>query len=70
LEKGKELTTKKKEADKESYGDDTKFAVHMLKSTFRKLQDVADAFYIKTPHQVEKDPIVKGLAFMIHLLAE
>jgi hypothetical protein len=70
LEKGKEPATKKKEADEERYDDNTKFVVHLLKSAFRKLQDVGEAFDIKVHHQVDKDPSTKGLAFRIHGLAE
>jgi hypothetical protein len=38
LEKGKEPATK--DADEEPFFDDTKFAVDLLKSAFRKLEDV------------------------------
>jgi hypothetical protein len=44
--------------------------VDLLKSAFRKLQDVSEAFDIKAPHEVDKDPSVKGLAIRIHGLAE
>jgi hypothetical protein len=69
LEKRKEPTTKKKDADEEPLGDDTKFTVHLLKSAFSKLQDVGEAFDIKSSHEVDKDPSVKGLTFRIHGLA-
>jgi hypothetical protein len=68
LEKGKEPATK--DADKEPFGDDTKFTVDLLRRAFRKLQDVGEAFDIKVPHEVDKDPSVTGLAFRIHRLAE
>jgi hypothetical protein len=68
LEKGKELTTK--DADKEPFFDDTKFAVDLLRSAFRKLEVVGKAFNIKTPQEVDKDPSAKGLAFRIHGLDE
>jgi hypothetical protein len=50
--------------------DDTKFVVDVLRSAFRKLQDVGEAFDIKAPHEVDKVPSVKGLTFRIHGLAE
>jgi hypothetical protein len=68
LEKGKEPAAK--DADKEPLFDDTKFTVELLRSTFRKLEGVGEAFDIKTHHDVYKDPTVKGLAFRIHGLAE
>jgi hypothetical protein len=68
LEKGKEPAAK--DADEEPLFNDTKFAVELLKSAFRKLEDVGEAFDIKTHHDVYKDPSVKGLAFKIHELAE
>jgi hypothetical protein len=68
LEKGKEPATK--DADKEPFFDDTKFAVDLLKSAFRKLEDVGAAFNNKAHHEVDKDPSVKGLTFRIHRLAE
>ena len=68
MEKGKEPATK--DADEEPFVNDTKFAVDLLRSAFRKLQDVGEAFDIKAPHEVDKDPSVKGLAFRIHGLAE
>jgi hypothetical protein len=70
LEKGKKSATKKKHTDEESFGDDTKFVIHLLKSVFRKLQDVGETFDIKVPHEAYKDPSVKGLSFRIHGLAK
>jgi hypothetical protein len=68
LEKGKEPTTK--DTDEEPLFDDTKVIVELLRSAFRKLQGVGEAFDIKAHHDVYKDPRVKGLAFRIHGLAE
>jgi hypothetical protein len=68
LEKGKESAAK--DADEESLFDDNKFAVELLRSAFRKLEGVGEAFDIKAHHDVYKDPTVKGLAFRIHRLAE
>jgi hypothetical protein len=68
LEKGKEPATK--DADKGPFFDDTMFAVDLLKSTFRKLEDVGAAFDIKAHHYVYKDPSMKGVAFRIHGLAK
>jgi hypothetical protein len=68
LEKGKEPATK--DADEEPLFDDTKFAIEQLMSAFRKLQGVGAAFNIKAHHDVYKEPSVKGLAFIIHGLAE
>jgi hypothetical protein len=68
LEKGEEPTTK--DADEEPFFDDAKFVIYLLKSAFRKLEDVGAAFNIKVHHEVDKDPSVKGLAFRIHGLAE
>jgi hypothetical protein len=68
LEKGKEPAAK--DADEEPLFDNTKFAVELLKSAFRKLEGFGEAFNIKAHHDVYKDPSVKGLAFMIHELAE
>jgi hypothetical protein len=68
LEKGKEPTAK--DADEELLFDNTKFAVELLRSTFRKLEGVGEAFDIKAHHDVYKDPNVKGLALRIHELAE
>jgi hypothetical protein len=68
LEKGKEPMTK--DADEEQFFDDTKFAVELLRSAFRKLEDVGVAFDIKAHDDVYKDPRVKGLVFRFHGLAE
>jgi hypothetical protein len=68
LEKGKEPAAK--DADEEPLFDDNKFAAELLRSAFRKLQGVGEAFDIKAHHDVYKDPTLKGLAFMIHGLAE
>jgi hypothetical protein len=68
LEKGKEPATN--DADEESFFDDTKFIIDLLKSPFKKIEDVGAAFDIKVHHDVYKDPSVKGLAFMIQGLAE
>jgi hypothetical protein len=46
------------------------FAVELLRSAFRKLEGVGEAFDIRAHHDVYKDPSVKGLAFRIHGLAE
>jgi hypothetical protein len=59
-----------KDADEEPFFDDTKFAVDLLRSAFRKLEDVGAAFDIKAHHDVYKDPSMKGLAFRIHGLDE
>jgi hypothetical protein len=68
LEKGKELAAK--DAGEEPLFDDNKFATELLRSTFRKLQGVGEAFDIKAHNDVYKDPTLKGLAFTIHGLAE
>jgi hypothetical protein len=68
LEKGKEPAAKN--ADEEPLFDDNKFAAELLRSTFRKLQGVGEAFDIKADHDVYKDPTLKGLTFKIHGLAE
>jgi hypothetical protein len=68
LEKGKEPAAKN--ADEEPLFNDTKFAVELLRSSFRKLEVVGEAFDIKAHHDVYKDPCVKGLAFKIHRFAE
>jgi ribosomal protein S8E len=68
LEKGKEPTAK--DVDEEQLFDNTKFAVELLRSAFRKLEGVGMAFDIKAHLDVYKDPSVKGLAFRIHGLAE
>jgi hypothetical protein len=67
LEKGKQPTAK--DADEEPLFDDTKFSVELLRSAFRKLEGVGEAFDIKAHHDVYKDPSVKGLTFRIHGLA-
>jgi hypothetical protein len=68
LEKGKEPVAK--DVDEEPLFDDNKFAIKLLRSAFRKLEGVGEAFDIKAHHDVYKDPTVKGLAFRIHGLAE
>jgi hypothetical protein len=68
LEKGKEPAAK--DADEELLFDDNKFATELLRSTFRKLEGVGEAFDIKVHHDAYKDPTLKGLAFRIHGLAE
>jgi hypothetical protein len=68
LEKGKQPATK--DVDEDPFFSDTKFVVDLLKSTFKKLEDIGAAFNIKAHHEVDKDPSVKGLAFRIHGLAE
>jgi hypothetical protein len=68
LEKGKEPVAK--DADEEPLFDDNKFSTELLRSTFRKLPGVSEAFDIKAHHDVYKDPTLKGLAFRIHGLAE
>jgi hypothetical protein len=68
LEKGKELAAM--DADEEPLFNVTQFAVELLKSAFRKLEGVGEAFNIKAHHDVYKDPSVKGLTFRIHGLAE
>jgi hypothetical protein len=68
LEKGKELVAK--DADEEPLFDDTKFTAELLRSAFRKLEGVGEAFDIKAHHDVYKDPSMKSLTFRIHGLAE
>jgi hypothetical protein len=68
LEKGKEPADKY--ADEEPLFDVTKFVVELLRSAFRKLEGVGEAFDIKAHHDVYKDLSAKGLAFKIHELAE
>jgi hypothetical protein len=68
LEKGKEPAAK--DADEEPLFNVTQFAVELLKSAFRKLDGIGEAFDIKARHDVYKDPSMKGLAFRIHGLAE
>jgi hypothetical protein len=68
LEKRKEPAAK--DTDEEPLFDDTNFAVELLRSAFRKLEGVGEAFDIKAHHDVYKNPSVKGLSFRIHGLAE
>jgi hypothetical protein len=68
LEKGKEPAAK--DANEVPLFDDTKFTVELLKSAFKKLEGVGEAFDIKAHHDVYKDPSVKDLTFRIHGLAE
>jgi hypothetical protein len=68
LEKGKEPAAK--DADEEPLFDDNKFTAELLRSAFRKLQGVGEAFDIKAHHDVYKDPTLKGLTLRIHGLAE
>jgi hypothetical protein len=68
LDKGKEPTTK--DTDEEPFFNDAKLAVDLLKSAFRKLEDVGTTFIIKAHHEVDNDQSMKGLAFRIHGLAE
>jgi hypothetical protein len=68
LEKGKEPAAK--DADEEPLFDDNKFAAELLRSAFRKLEGVGEAFDIKAHHDAYKDPNLKGLTFRIHELAE
>jgi hypothetical protein len=68
FEKGKEPAAK--DADEEPLFDDNKFAAKLLRSAFRKLEGVGEAFDIKAHHDAYKDPTLKGLAFGIHGLAE
>jgi hypothetical protein len=68
LENGKEPGAK--DADKEPLFDDNKFAAELLRSAFRKLEVIGEAFDIKVHHDAYKDPTLKGLAFRIHGLAE
>jgi hypothetical protein len=67
LEKGKEPADK--DADEELLFDDNKFATELLRSAFRKLEGVGEAFDIKAHHDAYKDPTLKGLSFKIHGLA-
>jgi hypothetical protein len=68
LEKGKEPADK--DADEEPLFDDNKFVAELLKSAFRKLEGVGEAYDIKAHHDAYKDPTLKGIAFRIHGLAE
>jgi hypothetical protein len=68
LEKGKVLAAK--DANEEPLFDDNKFAAELLRSAFRNLEGVGEAFDIKAHHDAYKDQTLKGLAFRIHGLAE
>jgi hypothetical protein len=68
LEKRKELAAK--DANEEPLFDDNKFAAELLRSAFRKLEGVGEAFDIKAHHDAYKDSTLKGLTFRIHGLAE
>jgi hypothetical protein len=68
LEKWKEPMAK--DADKEPLFDNNKFVIELLRSAFRKLEGVGEAFDIKAHHDAYKDPTLKGLAFRINGLAE
>jgi hypothetical protein len=68
LEKGEEPTAK--DTDEEPLFDDNKFTAELLRSAFRKLVGIGEAFDIKAHHDAYKDPTLKGLAFRIHWLAE
>jgi hypothetical protein len=59
MEKGKELAAK--DTDEEPLFDDNKFATELLRSAFRKLEGVGEAFDIKAHHDAYKDPTLKGL---------
>jgi hypothetical protein len=59
-----------KDVDEELLFDDNKFAAELLRSAFRKLEGVGEAFDIKAHHDAYKDPNLKGLTFRIHGLAE
>jgi hypothetical protein len=68
LEKGKLPAAK--DAEEEPLFNDNKFILELLRSAFRKLEGVGEAFVIKARHDVYKDLTLKGLAFRIHGLAE
>jgi ribosomal protein S8E len=68
MEKGKDPTAK--DVDEEPLFDDNKFSVELLRSAFKNLEGVGEAFNIKVHHDAYKDPTLKGLAFRIHGLAE
>jgi hypothetical protein len=68
LEKGKEPVAK--DADEEPLFDDNKFTAELLRSAFRKLEGIGEAFDIKAHHDAYRDPTLKGLAIRIHGLAE
>jgi hypothetical protein len=59
MEKGKEPAAK--DTDEEPLFDDNKFATELLRSAFRKLEGVGEAFDIKAHHDAYKDPTLKGL---------
>jgi hypothetical protein len=68
LEKGKEPAAK--DADEEPLFDDNKFAAKLLRSAFRKLEGIGEAFDIKAHHDAYKYLTLKGLTVRIHGLAE
>jgi hypothetical protein len=68
LEKGKEPASN--DTYEEPLFNDNKFAVELLRSAFRKLEGVGEAFDIKAHHDAYKDLTLKGLAFRIHGLVE
>jgi hypothetical protein len=68
LEKGKEPAAK--DADEEPLFDDNEFATELLRSAFKKLEGIGEAFDIKAHHDAYKDPTLKGLAFRIHGFAK
>jgi hypothetical protein len=68
LEKGKESASK--DVNEEPLFDDNKFSAKLLRSAFRMLQGVGEAFDIKAHHDVYKDPTLNGLSIRIHGLAE
>jgi hypothetical protein len=68
LEKGKEPVAK--DLDEEPRFDDNKFTAELLRSAFRKLEGVGEAFDIKAHHDAYMDPTLERLAFRIHMLAE
>jgi hypothetical protein len=49
LEKGKKPAAK--DADEEPLFDDTKFAIELLRSAFRTLEGVGEAFDIEAHHE-------------------
>jgi hypothetical protein len=61
---------RREDADEEPLFDDTKFAVELLRSAFRKLEGFGEAFDIRAHHDVCKYPSVKDLTFRIHGLVE
>jgi hypothetical protein len=68
LEKEKEPAAK--DADEEPLFNDNKFAAKLLRSAFKKLEGIGEAFDIKAHHDAYNDPTSKGLAFRIHGFAE